>query len=78
MNIIIDNINKTINNQSPKQFFDNYYDGKEDYHTDDEYDFINDVKHIESDDLAYQVIYSNDDLIIEYFQYLINNNAMFS
>ena len=86
-NIIIDKINKTINDQDPIKFINDFSDGTEDFYTEYEQEFVDalDIYNADTDeyiyngqsyDFAYQVIYSDVDLIIQWFEYMINNKYL--
>jgi hypothetical protein len=89
MDIIIDKVNKTINNQDPIAFINDWIDGKEDYYVDQESDFIDTISDVVYDsdsgdytyknktyDQAYKVIYSDADLVIQWFEYMFNNELL--
>jgi hypothetical protein len=86
MNIIIDKQNKTINNQDPIEFINFFIDGKEDYYPEYESEFVDSLSNVVFDsetgeytyndntyDQAYQVIYSDPELVIQWFEFMIDN-----
>jgi hypothetical protein len=80
---IVDRANKTINGMPVQEFSNLYYDGKEDYHYEDEGSFVEGLGDLvtrtedgmflyngEEHDEALGVICSDDDLLIDYFEML--------
>ena len=79
---VVDHDNKTINGMPVQQFSNYYYDGKEDYHYEDEVNFVEGLGELvtttdegliykgELFDDALGIICSDDELLIDYFEYL--------
>ena len=80
---IVDRPNKMINGMPVQQFSNYYYDGKEDYHYEDESNFVEGLGDLvtqtedgmyiykgEEHDEPLGVICSDDDLLIDYFEML--------
>lgn len=80
---VVDHDKKTINGMPVQQFSNYYYDGKEDYHYEDESCFVEGLGDLvtrdddgmfvykgELFDDALGIICSDDDLLISYFEYL--------
>ena len=77
---VVDRANKTINGQPVQQFSNYYYDGKEDYHYEDETSFAEGLAERDDDggflykgthyEDGLDLICSDDDLLIDYFEML--------